>query len=292
MAITKLTYTSPGGITFNNVSSPGATDATFIGKPKILAGFDKQISQSDLNEYGLTTILQALQIDWNGAQVAGNTLNTTGEMLSILHTAYINATTYTGTVKKVNNVAPDANGNVTISVGSTLSGATTTTLGGIKTKYHTTGNATIVDTNSTTVTNRNYGIETDGTYLGFVKVPWTDTDTKVTSAANHYTPATDSSAALSASASGGTAAWGIQVVKGVTVSRDAKGHITGISVQSAAIPAQPTSVSGNAGTATKLATARTLTIGSKAKTFDGSANVAWTLSEIGAAAGPGRRSPH
>lgn len=48
-------------------------------------------------------------------------------------------------------------------------------------------------------------------------------------------------------------------------------------------PAQ-TSVSGNAGTATKLATARTLTIGSKGKTFDGSANVSWSLSEIGAKA--------
>ena len=83
MAITKLTYNSPSGITFNNVSSPGASDATFIGKSKILAGFDKQISQSDLNEYGLTPILQALQIDWNGAQVAGQTLNNVGESLSI-----------------------------------------------------------------------------------------------------------------------------------------------------------------------------------------------------------------
>ena len=43
------------------------------------------------------------------------------------------------------------------------------------------------------------------------------------------------------------------------------------------------SLSGNASTATKLATARTITIGSKGKTFDGSANVTWTLSEIGAA---------
>lgn len=42
--------------------------------------------------------------------------------------------------------------------------------------------------------------------------------------------------------------------------------------------------SGNAGSATKLKTARTLTIGSTGKTFDGSANVSWTLAEIGAAA--------
>lgn len=45
-------------------------------------------------------------------------------------------------------------------------------------------------------------------------------------------------------------------------------------------PAQ-TSVSGNAGTATKLATARTITIGSTGKTFDGSANVSWTAAEMG-----------
>lgn len=43
------------------------------------------------------------------------------------------------------------------------------------------------------------------------------------------------------------------------------------------------SCSGNAATATALATPRTLTIGSKANTFDGSADKAWTLAEIGAA---------
>ena len=42
-------------------------------------------------------------------------------------------------------------------------------------------------------------------------------------------------------------------------------------------------LSGNATTATTLQTARTLTIGSTGKTFDGSANVGWTLAEIGAA---------
>ena len=41
---------------------------------------------------------------------------------------------------------------------------------------------------------------------------------------------------------------------------------------------------GNADTATTLKTARTLTIGSTGKSFNGSANVSWSLSEIGAAA--------
>lgn len=38
---------------------------------------------------------------------------------------------------------------------------------------------------------------------------------------------------------------------------------------------------GNADTATKLLNARTLTIGSTGKTFDGSSNVSWTLADIG-----------
>lgn len=41
-------------------------------------------------------------------------------------------------------------------------------------------------------------------------------------------------------------------------------------------------LSGNASTATKLQTARTITIGSKGKAFDGSANVSFTIDEIGA----------
>jgi hypothetical protein len=43
------------------------------------------------------------------------------------------------------------------------------------------------------------------------------------------------------------------------------------------------SCTGNAETATALATARTLTIGSKANTFDGTADKTWSLADIGAA---------
>ena len=43
-----------------------------------------------------------------------------------------------------------------------------------------------------------------------------------------------------------------------------------------------TTISGNAGSATVLQTARTLTIGSTGKNFNGSANVSWSLAEIGA----------
>ena len=43
-------------------------------------------------------------------------------------------------------------------------------------------------------------------------------------------------------------------------------------------------ITGNAGTATTLQNARTLTIGNTGKTFNGSADVSWTLAEIGAQA--------
>lgn len=44
-----------------------------------------------------------------------------------------------------------------------------------------------------------------------------------------------------------------------------------------------TTVSGNAGTATKLQNARNIKIGNTSKSFNGTADVTWTLSEIGAA---------
>ena len=44
-----------------------------------------------------------------------------------------------------------------------------------------------------------------------------------------------------------------------------------------------TNITGNSSTATKLQTVRTLTIGNTGKSFDGSSNVSWSLSEIGAA---------
>ena len=71
----------------------------------------------------------------------------------------------------------------------------------------------------------------------------TNTDTKVTSAANHYTPAADTSALLSVDASSSTAAtWNsTSLVTGVNLQRDAKGHVTGVTVDSIKMPANPNS---------------------------------------------------
>lgn len=109
--------------------------------------------------------------------------------------------------------------------------ATNTVLGGVKSA-----------TTGTTV-NRDYNVQvkSDGTMK--VNVPWTDTntDTKVTSEANHYTPKADSSAQLSVDASGGAAAaWNsTSLVTGVNIQRDSKGHVTGVTVDSIKRPANP-----------------------------------------------------
>ena len=68
-----------------------------------------------------------------------------------------------------------------------------------------------------------------------------NTDTKVTSAANHYTPTADSTAALSVDASSSTnASWGsTSLVTGVNLQRDAKGHVTGVTVDSIRMPGNP-----------------------------------------------------
>lgn len=65
------------------------------------------------------------------------------------------------------------------------------------------------------------------------------TDEKVTSADNHYAPSTVSGQNKTATATGATATWSIDVVKAVTLNTDGKGHVTGISVTSGKIPANP-----------------------------------------------------
>lgn len=94
----------------------------------------------------------------------------------------------------------------------------------------------------------------------------TNTDTKVTSSANHYTPSTASGSDISKSASGATAAWSIDVVKGVTLNTDGKGHVTGMSVTSGKIPANPVpsnnvTGSGTSGYLTKWNGTNTITSG-------------------------------
>ena len=106
---------------------------------------------------------------------------------------------------------------------------------------HTHGDTTIAaDSGTSSLTmaaNTKYKITAAGKSYIFTTPP--DTNTKVTSAANHYAPTSASGEDISASASGATAAWSIDVVQGVTLNTDGKGHVTGMTVTSGKIPANP-----------------------------------------------------
>lgn len=218
----KFSYTQ-NGITFKSLENNPSPVQKLKGKY-----FNTENNYQYSAEDGdpIMPAIDAIVIDWNGAQVSGKTLNTTGEMLSILQTAYNYATTYTGKTSltsssvlgTINGQSLKFGGSITIETGSDY---THPTFSGVTGSYGTSAAKTL-------------------THGGTFNVPY------------------------------------------ITVNNN--GHITVVKSYTLTLPTAQTTVTGNAGTATTLATARTLTIGSTGKTFDGSANVAWTLAEIGAAA--------
>lgn len=114
------------------------------------------------------------------------------------------------------------------------------------------------------------------------------TDGNVASATKLQTARTINGTSFNGTANITTANWGTARSIGI-VNSDGTGTAVTTSVNGSAnvnlkLPATiKASLTGNASTATKLATARTITIGNTSKSFDGSANVSWSLSEIGAA---------
>ena len=110
--------------------------------------------------------------------------------------------------------------------------------------------------------NRNYAVQLSSEKM-YVNVPWTDTDTKVTSAANHYTPTSESYTPTA-----GSWSWNsTEVVVGVT--KDSKGHIVGVTTTKIANPNTDTKVTQTATTSSNTSW-RPLLIGqsySDASTF-------------------------
>jgi hypothetical protein len=133
--------------------------------------------------------------------------------------------TLTGTNATI--TIPDNNTTYSAGAGISLSG-TTFSNSGVRsiTQDGTDGHKLTINTGGTTAT---------------ITIPDNNTDTKVTAVGNHYAPAADSAAALSADASSSTSAtWGTTaLVTGVNIQRDAKGHVTGVTVDSIRMPSNP-----------------------------------------------------
>lgn len=121
----------------------------------------------------------------------------------------------------------DGSGGISGNVKYSLKVASSSEIGGVK---------------PGTTSGKTYGVAVAADGSMTVSVPWeNNTDSKVTSAANHYTPSAESAAQLSVDASSTTAAtWNsTSLVTGVNIQRDSKGHVTGVTVDSIKMPGNP-----------------------------------------------------
>ncbi len=146
-------------------------------------------------------------------------------------TNYVNTVTFSGSGNFITNIEKSGD---TITVTKEDPIASTNELGLVK---------------GGTTDGKTYGVNIANDGSMTVSVPWTDT--KVTAVANHYSPSADSNAMLSASASSTTAAsWNsTSLVTGVNLQRDAKGHVTGVTVNSVKMPANPNTNTSHSHTA-------------------------------------------
>lgn len=190
----------------------------------------------------------AKQIWYNGAAYTGTEARITGWAGHVIY--YM----YDGTYWCfLNNDQNYVNTNTTYSAGTGLSLSSTTfslaTSGASAGSYGPSAN--VDGTNGTTMSVPYITVDTYGRVTSIANKTYTsrntNTDTKVTSVGNHYAPAEDTSAKLSADASSTTAAtWAsTSLVTGVDIKRDAKGHVVGVAVDSIQMPANPNSDTKN-----------------------------------------------
>ncbi len=155
------------------------------------------------------------------------------------------------TVDAYGHVTAAADEDITITMptapnlsGGSAAAADTTVVGGVTVNGHTVtvGKKTLTAGSNVTITGA----------ADKITIASTNTDTKVTAVGNHYTPAADTTAALSVDASSTTAAtWNTtSLVTGVNLQRDAKGHVTGVTVDSIKMPANPNTNTWKANSAT------------------------------------------
>lgn len=147
--------------------------------------------------------------------ITGVTLDEYGHVTKL--TTGTETVTNTNTTYDLTTTASTSNGKINLVAGGSGSGTDTVTLTG---------------SGATTVTSD---------AAGNITITSTDTNTKVTSVGNHYTPS--GGTALAASLSGDTTiADGGKVITGVSVTKDAAGHITGFTATTGKIdyPTVPT----------------------------------------------------
>lgn len=220
-------------ITAHAVSTNPAYPAYKVGDTLISNGSAWTVVPSGDEPSGTVTNIKA------GTDLTGGTITTTGTIghANITRTDPAKGSAspgHSGTFDIVEAVTTSATGHVTAVATKTITLpaqyalplATSGARGGVRIGYTTSG--------------KNYAVQLSDEKM-YVNVPWTDTT--VDSVTHHYAPAKDDNATLSADASSTTAAtWNsTSLVTGVNIQRDAKGHVTGVTVDSIKMPANPNS---------------------------------------------------
>ena len=187
---------------------------------------------------GLNTISADNNVDGGSITTTGTLYLTKSGVNPGSYGSSADVTGNNNTVLKVPYITVDKYGRVTsIQEINYTSKNSTYTVGNKALKVSSnTGTATQAITVNESSADRTLAINGDGTYITGA-VSGSDNAAVVT--LSHADPTADETSKLTANASGATAAWSIDVVKGITVNRDAKGHVTGISVTSGKIPANP-----------------------------------------------------
>ena len=209
----------------NGTVTIAATDTTYLNKEAVNEGTDVSLvttgekyswNNKTSNEGTVTSVAA-------GAGLTGGPITSTGILKADLVDETRSdhaATEYSGSNGNLYPVRLDSNGKLSVVIPPSPS-SVTYTLSQDPSDGHI---ITLTPSNGSPTT---------------ITIPDNNSDTKVTSAANHYVPITDIESDMSSIASGGTASWNADVVRGVTLNTDGKGHVTGISVTSGKIPVNP-----------------------------------------------------
>lgn len=218
----KLPTTGKKGVIYIVAHAHGTNDSydEYIWNTALTTPAYEKIGNTDVN---LSQYVNELSGTANSGVITN--LTKSGTKLTVTSTSLATtAPTSSGnTLQFIDSVSQAANGKISATK-KQVQTATTSQLGVVK---------------AGTTNGKVYGVDVAADGAMTVNVPWTDT--KVTSAANHYTPSAETASQLSVDASSTVAAtWNsTSMVTGVNIQRDSKGHVTGVTVDSVKMPANP-----------------------------------------------------
>lgn len=185
-----------------------------------LAGTGLTLENKAVGDYTVSVLNHSNSVTANASYPTGTAVSANGGKITVRDIKY------------------DAQGHITGSQDREITlSQTTYTVGNKALKIASdSGTATQAITTNESSADRTTTIKGDGTYItgavsGSANAPVVTL--------SHMDPVAASDSKLIANASGATAAWSIDVVKGVTLERDAKGHVTNLTVTSGKIPANP-----------------------------------------------------